>query len=44
MWNSLESSLNIEGIDLFAKILVFGKILSQLRRKEDKCYPGKSRL
>ena len=27
---------NVEGIDLFVKILVFAKILSKSRRKEDK--------
>ena len=34
LWNSLESYLNMEVIDLFVKILVFVKILSQWRRKE----------
>ena len=33
--NSLESYLNIEGINLFVKILVFIKISSQWRRKEE---------
>ena len=32
--NSTKSYLNMEGIDLFVKILVFVKILSQWRRKE----------
>ena len=33
--NSTKSYLNIEGIDLFVKILVFVKILSKSRRKEE---------
>ena len=33
LWNSLESYLNIEGINLFVKILVFVKILSQWKEE-----------
>ena len=34
--NSTKSQLNIEGIDLFVKILVFVKILSLRKGRKDK--------